>query len=79
MKPEDELKRIVGIYTRGIHTEFWQELSKEIQTLFDNSLKELRKASRKTTQDDKIRGKLDAYEEILQLPEKIIGRRNLIK
>ena len=78
MKPIDELKRQVDIYQIGIRTEFWQELSKEIQTLFDNSLKELRKASRKTPQDDKIRGKLDAYEDILQLPEKIIGRRNVV-
>jgi len=78
MKPIDELKHQIGIYELGIRTEFWQELSKEIKLLFDNSLVELRKASRKTTQDDKIRGKLDAYEEIRQLPEKIIGRKNVV-
>ena len=55
----------------------WQELSREIKQLYDIELKNLRNSGEESA--DRIRGKLDAYEEVLALPERIIARRDIFK
>lgn len=55
----------------------WEILSEEVKQLYDIELKNLR--SPRELSSDRIRGKLDAYEEVLALPQRIIARREIFR
>jgi len=56
-------------------TEGWQVISAEIKREIDSAYKELR--SSVGDYSEKAKGKLDAFETVLALPERIISRRDI--
>ena len=66
------------IISAGTDKPFWKLIEEEVKNLFDIEYVKLRKCVRDSAYY-KLQGKLDAYEQILKIPQKFLDEAQLQK